>query len=190
MKKHFLVKSKVPVTWSSKSLQIIWKPKEVCINQASLGDWNLPTDDIDTLDNMYKAWDINVNGTNHSHSLDFNLNFNIQEILNNIPGTNHQYSFLKLSPGNCIPWHFDTYRTYIIKNNISPNKNNEIQRSIVMMDNWKIGQVIQFGKKIVSHWMIGDTFTWDSKMWHGAANFGNKDLIIMMITYQIVDKSK
>lgn len=182
MQKQFLSKSKIPVSWKNKSLIVEWNDEETSFINHSFTDWDISSRSIDILKKTQRNWEINYDGTRHCRSDTFNLN--TKEITKFIIGKDHRCSLLKIKPGNCIPWHYDTHRSYMYFNNV---KENDIQRSIVMMNNWKVGQVLQFRKEIISHWQIGDMFTWKNNVWHGAANFGNKDLIIMMIDYQPLD---
>ena len=52
-----------------------------------------------------------------------------------------------------------------------------------MITPWMFGQVIQVGGQVITNWNVGDTYTWQGDVWHGAANFGFDDLVVMQITW-------
>jgi hypothetical protein len=112
--------------------------------------------------------------------LPFDINIALSIIGCNSP---FQHSFLKLPAGRMIPWHCDTYAYFIKKYDVPEQQVTRIKRAIVCVNDWDVGQSLQVGKNMLSGWSAGDMYTWDHDAWHGAANFGNQDLIFMQITY-------
>lgn len=183
MSAKYLIKSKIPVLWDLSKIQFNWI-EDYCVGQTSTDKWNIPANDTALLDLMYTKWNINANCTKHYISFDTILNFDANDIFQLIPGKNHLCTFLKLTPGYCIPWHIDTYRYYVKTFNLTKDQCGSVNRTLVMLNDWRIGQVLQYGKDVLSQWSAGDTISWNHNLWHGGANFGNKDLIVLMVTYQ------
>ena len=182
MKKNYLTQFKIPVVWNLKEFNFEWQ-ESYCINRTEGKDkWPLPSAETAILDKCFEEWNVNREGTKHYHSHIANIE---QEIFNLLPGKNHLQNFLKLTPGNVIPWHYDTFRYYIKTNNVNDTDVRSVHRILIFVEDWKVGQIVQFGKKIVSHWKAGDCFTWNRNLWHGACNFGNKDLIMMQVNFQM-----
>jgi hypothetical protein len=180
MSTNYLIKSTVPVLWNS--IKFNWTD-EYCIDQVPEEErWNLPTTNLLLeQENYYKSWGIDKKCTKHSHSFDNELDFEQDKLFCQIGGKDHLLNFLKLDPGYIIPWHQDVYAYYIKTKSVT--EYDRVHRTAVMMNDWSFGQVLQFGNEVISHWKAGYTFSWNHYMWHGAANFGNKELIIMQVNY-------
>jgi hypothetical protein len=80
-------------------------------------------------------------------------------------------------------WHFDTYATFVKYNDIAEEDAHNICRTVIMMDDWDRGQVLQVGEEAYTHWRAGDTYTWKGDIWHGMANFGPSDIVMSQITF-------
>jgi hypothetical protein len=135
-------------------------------------------------EDKYQEWGHIKEATQHYMSFEPELPFDINIALS-IIGCNSpfQHSFLKLPAGRMIPWHCDTYAYFIKKYDVPEQQVTRIKRAIVCVNDWDVGQSLQVGKNMLSGWSAGDMYTWDHDAWHGAANFGNQDLIFMQITY-------
>jgi hypothetical protein len=135
------------------------------------------------LDKFYK--DISMPKECSKHYMAFRpiLINGLEKILDIFDNKIYNYNFLKLTAGYNLFWHYDSYSTFVKFNNIDQNSSLKINRTIVMMDSWKQGQILQVGNDIASHWNAGDTFTWNNDMWHGLSNFGFDDLVLMQITW-------
>jgi hypothetical protein len=176
----------VPVVWHQKDLDQLQWNETYCIEE-------LPVDDLwDTSatrfklwqEDLYKVWGHIKPATQHFMCFEPQLDFDLTDILAKIGSTNGSFTlnFMKIPVGRIIPWHCDTYGYVIKKFNVPDNRITDIQRTILFMQDWSFGQVVQFGNSILSHWKAGDVYTWQHEAWHGLANFGSKDIVIMQIT--------
>lgn len=178
------VKGQIPVTWSDDDLQFNWvetiQTKEVPRDDIWPG---FATDQKFYLEEIHSRWKIPDQSTQHYMALEPNLPNNFKTIFDSFKDKDYSYNFLKLTPGHMLVWHFDTYATFVRRNNISHNDTNKIKRTAILLNDWTFGQSIQIGNDVVSHWSKGDTITWQSYVWHGAANYGAEDLIIAQVSY-------
>lgn len=136
-------------------------------------------------EDLYIKWGYQKESTKHYMCFEPKLDFKLDEIFQIIKTDSNKslYNFMKIPPGSLIPWHCDTYGYFVKKFDISSEDIPKIKRAIVFIDEWQFGQSIQFGKDILHNWKRGDIYTWDHEAWHGAANYGNQDLIVMQVTY-------
>jgi hypothetical protein len=187
MQTNYLNKSSVPVIWDFNQIKFNWK-ELYSYDQVTPDDpWDSPATTLKLQQEaLYNSWGIEKTCTKHYQSYVTELGFDPNEIFKLIPGHNHSYNFLKLGAGRILPWHLDTYTYYINVNGIPSTDIPTVRRLIVMMNDWSNGQVLQYGDQTISHWQAGDTLTWSPHMWHGAANFGHDDLVVMIINYQTV----
>jgi hypothetical protein len=81
-------------------------------------------------------------------------------------------------PGQMFPMHVD--RVQRADNGLfEPSKYN---RYIVFLDDWKYGQMYQFGETFIK-WKAGDVYTWPLRdMPHGTANVGYDPRFLLIIT--------
>jgi hypothetical protein len=135
------------------------------------------------LEDYYKKIKISKECTKHYMSLKPTLSLGLSSILQEFKGTTSHYNFLKLTPGHNLVWHYDSYSTFIRYNSVKDNQIKDINRTIIMMEDWTFGQIIQVGNTIATHWNKGDTYTWRGDQWHGVANFGFSDFVIMQVTW-------
>ena len=187
MQTNYLSRSSVPVIWDFDQIKFNWK-ELYSYDQVTQDDqWDSPATALKLQQEaLYNSWGIEKACTKHYQSYVTELGFDPNEIFKLIPGNNHSYNFLKLGAGRILPWHLDTYTYYINVNSIPSTDIPTVRRLIVMMNDWSNGQVLQYGDQTISHWQAGDTLTWSPQLWHGAANFGHNDLVVMIINYQIV----
>ena len=80
-------------------------------------------------------------------------------------------------------WHFDTFATFVKYNRLEESDIDKVSRTIIMMQDWDHGQVLEIDGKIFSHWKAGDLFTWTGHTWHGACNFGPSNIVVAQITF-------
>ncbi len=176
----------VPVNWSDKDLDVLLWQETFCIEELPTDDlWNTSATQFKLWqEDLYKSWGHIKTATQHYMSFEPTLAFDLSHVLEKIGSTNGSFTlnFMKIPAGRMIPWHCDTYGYAIKKFSVPSDRIVEIQRTIVFMQDWSFGQVAQFGDSVLSHWKAGDVYTWQHQAWHGLANFGNQDLIIMQIT--------
>jgi len=135
------------------------------------------------LEDLWIKWGIENKNTKHYMCIRPSLIENLKVILDPYHNKIYNYNFLKLSPGNQIIWHYDTYATFVKFNNIKEEQIKDVCRTVVMLDDWDRGQMLQVGNEIYTHWSKGDTYTWKSDVWHGMCNFGPSDCTIAQITF-------
>ena len=58
------------------------------------------------------------------------------------------YNFLKLTSGCSLMWHFDTYATFVKFNGIEEENVHNVCRTVIMMNDWDRGQVLQVGNEV------------------------------------------
>jgi len=181
---HF--RGTVPVNWSDKDLNDLKWEETFCIDELPVDDlWNTSATEFKLWqEDLYRSWGHIKPATQHYMSFEPRLEFDLSNILAKIGSTNGSFTlnFMKIPAGRIIPWHCDTYGYAINKFNVPPDRITDIQRTIVFMEDWSFGQVVQFGDSVLSHWKAGELYTWQHEAWHGLANFGNKDVVIMQIT--------
>tara|TARA_R100000027_G_scaffold12075_2_gene8587 strand:- start:716 stop:1327 length:612 start_codon:yes stop_codon:yes gene_type:complete len=173
------------VTWNKKDLETLpWEPTymtdEIPVNDS----WDtFATKNKKKLEKMYAEWGVSKQSTLHYMSIRPELTDGLKDILSPYKTVKHNYNFLKLTPGCSLMWHFDTYATFVKYNGISEQNVKNVCRTVVMMDEWDRGQVLQVGGSTYTNWNAGDTYTWKGDVWHGMANFGPSDIIISQITF-------
>lgn len=72
-------------------------------------------------------------------------------------------------PGNIMPWHEDKFFYFRRK---YPEFAEYIVRFIVFQKDWDVGQIIQAGNSIISHWQAGDAIVWYPSRMHLSCNAG------------------
>ena len=91
------------------------------------------------------------------------------------------YTFNMYTPGQLLPWHKDTYPTYI-KNNHGPL--DTIVRIIVFLHDPAPGHQLWIGDRLCTG-SKGTWFSWQGGAKHMAANLGEVDRYMMQITGRI-----
>jgi hypothetical protein len=65
-----------------------------------------------------------------------------------------------------------------------------MRRFIIFLDDWKLGQVMQFGNATISQWNCGDCITWDwINIPHATANMGWEDRPILQLTGKVTART-
>lgn len=175
----------VPVTWNDEDISTLAWEETFMTNEIPENDsWNTyATHKKLKLEELYNSWSVPKEGTKHYMSIRPDLTDNLKHILTPYNNLSFNYNFLKLTPGCQLTWHFDTYATFVKFNDIPEEKSSKIRRTIIMMNDWDVGQIFQVGQTVFHHWSVGDTFSWQGEAWHGMCNFGPSDIIISQITY-------
>jgi hypothetical protein len=155
------------------------------IDEVSKNDaWNSYTTEWKyQLQDLHREWGYSKETTTHYMSIKPDLSSNLKPVLEKFKDKKLNYNLLKLTPGHMLAWHFDSYATFIKTNPISCDEADNIKRTAILLTDWNFGQVIQIGNRVFSDWQKGDAYTWVGDTWHGACNFGNKDLVVMQVTY-------
>ena len=146
--------------------------------------WNSFTTDMKyQLEALHTSWRIPDASTWHLMSHKPELNERLLPILDHFKQQTVSYNFIKITPGHMLAWHYDTYATFVNRHDLTFEDSENIKRSAVLMNDWDVGQVVQVGHDIITHWKAGDVITWDSFAWHGTANFGRADMLVMQVSY-------
>ena len=70
----------------------------------------------------------------------------------------------KQSPGSVLPWHIDSYRSYMA--NMETNSAVNVRRYIVFGEAWHWGHFLQVGNNVITQWKKGDVISWDFQVPH------------------------
>ena len=185
-RKHSAKKSRVQnVTWSNDDILTLPWQETYMINEIPDDDsWNtFATKSKKELEDIFIEWGVPKEGGLHYMSIRPKLTIRLSSLLNPFELMKFNYNFLKLTPGCSLMWHFDTYATFVKFNNINESEASNVCRTVVMLEDWDRGQILQVGNEVYSHWYAGDTYTWKGDTWHGMSNFGPSDCIISQITF-------
>lgn len=82
-------------------------------------------------------------------------------------------------PGNIVPLHRDTFFQI---NKRYPERTELKVRANIYLEDWKLGQFIQYNDEISTHWKAGDGFIWDSSILHLSANAGMRDKYTLQVS--------
>lgn len=82
-------------------------------------------------------------------------------------------------PGCIIPLHKDTF--YLI-NKQHPERTELKVRANIYLEDWKLGQFIQYDNEISVKWHAGDGFMWDSTHLHLSANAGMQNKYTLQVS--------
>lgn len=174
----------IPCTWNDEHKFFDWQETYV-IDEVPLDDiWdNFSTKLRLNLDKFHRTHGVVKECTKHFMSFAPDLPETLKNILSHFEHNIYSFNFLKLQGSYIIPMHYDSYSTFVKRNNINESDLNSIHRTIVMLTPWESGQVLQIGKQVYSGWEKGASYTWKGLEWHGAANFGFEDLVVMQVTW-------
>lgn len=136
------------------------------------------------LEDLYIEHNVHKQATRHYMNITPTLTGELKELVEtHYSNKPHHPTWLKLTAGNNLMWHYDSYNAFVHFNKIPEEKYSQIRRIAFMMTEWSMGQTIQIGNEVLSHWKFGDTFSWQGDIWHGAGNFGLDDMVIFQVTY-------
>ena len=173
------------VTWNKNDLLTLpWEATYMTDEIPTDSDWDtFATRNKKALEVMYKQWGVPKEGSLHYMSIRPVLTKGLGSIIAPYAHMHFNYNFLKLTPGCSLMWHFDTYATFVRYNDIDENNAHNVCRSVIMMEDWDRGQVLQVGDEVYTHWQAGDTYTWKGDTWHGMCNFGPSDVVVAQVTF-------
>jgi hypothetical protein len=82
-------------------------------------------------------------------------------------------------PGCIIPLHRDTFYQIGVR---YPERTEVRARANIYLEDWKLGQFIQYNDEVSTHWKAGDGFIWDSSVLHLSANAGMQNKYTLQIS--------
>ena len=88
-------------------------------------------------------------------------------------------SCIKQPPGQIIPWHRDTF--YQIKKRFPEDTRPRVRANIFLQD-WKMGQMLQYDDVVDTNWKAGEGHLWDSEVLHLGANAGFSDKYTLQVS--------
>jgi len=88
-------------------------------------------------------------------------------------------SAIKQPPGQIVPWHRDTF--FQIKKRF-PNDDRLKVRANIYLQEWKMGQLIQYDDTVDVKWSPGHGHIWDSQVLHLSANAGFHDKYTLQVS--------
>ena len=93
---------------------------------------------------------------------------------------------LKQSPGQCLPWHFDTFKrqtdTVVDDYGDSIFGKEDFKRYVVFLEDWHWGHFLQFGNSVLYQWKAGDIYCTNYGMYHLSYNGGLVSKYTMNVT--------
>ncbi len=178
------MENKIEASWEDEYQSFDWRETFV-IDEIPLNNlWEGKSTDLRlALDKFHRENGVVKECTKHYMAFEPVLPNSFNSIFSAFKDKTYSYNFLKLTGSYNIPMHYDSYSTFTKKFNVDEDKINKIKRTVVMITPWADGQTLQIGKNIYSHWNKGSTYTWEGQEWHGAGNFGFKDLVVMQVTW-------
>jgi hypothetical protein len=82
-------------------------------------------------------------------------------------------------PGCMVPLHRDTF--YQITQRY-PERTELKVRANIYLEDWKLGQFIQYDNEISAKWKVGEGFMWDSTHLHLSANAGMQNKYTLQVS--------
>jgi hypothetical protein len=98
-------------------------------------------------------------------------------------------NLIKQSPGQCLPWHFDTFKRQADLRGLKGTDRKQLKRYLVFLEDWDWGHMVQVGNSVLTHWLAGDVYTWDFGRYHLSCNAGLRPKYTMHITGMPTDAS-
>ena len=83
-------------------------------------------------------------------------------------------------PGQYLPYHRDLYEKFKSFHDI--DRSSQIIRCIVMLEDWKPGQIMEIEKEVYSNWKAGDIFKWEDSEFHSFYNLSMHDRFAVQVT--------
>ena len=166
------------------SINFDWQETIMTKEVPQNDEWESPTTARHhEYERILQDWGIEAETTRHYMSFCPDLPAATTRVFDNFQSGNFSYNFLKLTAGHNIIWHSDGYATFVKRFGTDKKDYNKISRTAIMATDWTYGHVIQIGNQVLSHWKKGDWFRWSGDVWHGAANFGSSDMVILQVTH-------
>ena len=149
--------------------------------------------DIKNYKNSEIAWskmDNIQNGYNESNTHFKQIVFSKKELMPNwckkmikLSKLKNAYLAVNMNPpGSINPWHYDTYQGILNKNQGTENTLKTVIRILIFIKPWHWGHFLQVGNQIITHWKVGDVYTWDYQRYHLASNSGIEPRYTVAIT--------
>jgi hypothetical protein len=175
----------VPVDWSDVNFNSFDWVETYMIDEVPSNDkWDtIATENKLKLEQLYIKHNLPKECSKHYMCFSPKLQDELADILKSFDGHIVYYNFLKITPGYNVWMHYDSYSTFIKHNKIDSTDISNINRTAIFMTEGAAGQVFQLGSDVHYSWEKGKAFTWKGATWHGAANFGFEDLIVMQVTW-------
>lgn len=153
-------------------IKTIWKAKDFV-----KGPWR-------TNKNHYLSFNTQIKnkkiyGQNVGVYINNEVNEKFKEIVNKFKLKNTVIALNKMTPGQILPFHTDTYRTFIKRNRVKNKKN--IVRIIIFLEDSKPGHQLWIGNKVCTG-PAGSYFGWQYGVKHMAANLGEHDRYTLQVT--------
>jgi hypothetical protein len=92
---------------------------------------------------------------------------------------NQTYTFYKMTTLEIMPVHSDHYNTYCRIHNTTPDN---VERVILMLEDWKPGHYFELDGIGFVNWKAGDWFKWRGDIPHAASNIGTEPRYTLQIT--------
>ena len=151
------------VTWNNNDLLTLpWEATYMTDEIPEDSSWDtFATKNKKALEAMYKQWGVPKEGSLHYMSIRPELTKGLATLIAPYAHMKFNYNFLKLTPGCSLMWHFDTYATFVKFNNIDETDAHNVCRTVIMMNDWDRGQVLQVGANGTITWsntLDGGTF--------------------------------
>ena len=96
-------------------------------------------------------------------------------------------SSIKQPPGQIVPWHRDTFFQI---NKRFPNDDRLKVRANIYLQDWKMGQFIQYDDTVDVKWHAGHGHIWDSEVLHLSANAGMENKYTLQVSGFLNDTGK
>ena len=92
---------------------------------------------------------------------------------------NQTYTFYRMDTLEIMPVHSDHYNTYCKINNTTTE---QVERAILMLEDWKPGHYFELDGIGYVNWKAGDWFKWRGDVPHAASNIGIEPRYTLQIT--------
>ena len=136
-------------------------------------------DEINEVKKKYHDWGYVEENTQFSQIYDF-VPSECYDISKLTGLDNTAIALFKQPVGQTNPWHYDT-NSYLV-NKFGIKDKTKIYRYLVFLEDWDIGQLLQVGDDVLTHWKQGDCYTWEYGTYHLSTNAGRKTKYTMQIT--------
>lgn len=93
-----------------------------------------------------------------------------RDIIKELPFSQATSAVVLQPPGVVMPWHQDSYMYF--KRIVSPELSNRLVRFLLFLKDWEMGQLLQIGNSMLTHWKAGEVAVWHPTVYHVAANVG------------------
>lgn len=88
-------------------------------------------------------------------------------------------SWTKVPPGRLVPIHQDLFAGLRSRRDADID---QCLRYIILLGDWHFGQSLEFNDIVIRNWQRGDTWRFDAKEFHWAANASNHDFVTCQVS--------